>query len=772
MIRRFATACAAIALAAVPAAAQPEPSGPHPRILHADVKAAWKKLASSRDNPIARAMRRCDEVGSSTGRFETDNYMGFEWGGYLQACLIGWTATGKDAHAKTAMKYFVAILDDLKRVGDGAGGDSSVHRDSGYAMRMIGPMAALGYDWLHDHPLMTDAIRKRARQRFKAWTDWYLKDGYRARGPGNNYQAGYLIGATFMAIAQGGEAGADGARLWKHVVDDLWNTDMKRVLAKGGYLDGGDWGEGWQYGPLSIVEYAVAARAMTDVGVEVPRIREWLDGVVYRHVHALNPSDRVFVGGDTGDEQPYLAPATMTLAAVLIGDASPDAKAWAAGELVRLRLEGDDAFAWYAAVAAAGVPKPVDVPRDKWPTWYVARGTSTLYARTRWGKSGVWTAMQCTATLDLDHHHANAGNVVLSRGGDDLIVDPSPYGTLSTLTSNAPTVESAHLPPDYKPGQAWWSKKTRFLWAHQTTRGVVATRCDYADQFAFQERPSDVPAAMRDMVLVPWDDGGDATLVVIDTAKSGDNARGLHLRFRSLGALKLSGDVATATIGDTELSIRKLRSSSGTPVVARSTKKDCFGEGTKRGNCDAARFPVTDVRLVVDGPAMSAIHVIDATARGKAPKASLVGDAVWLDRGDRGAAIVAGETKPYTVPAKPSLHVIPSAASATGAKSGSDCTITPTAGKSVLVISVDDACTVTADPILTGGPTLVGDDGSTGTGTGNGDGTGNGTGNGTGGSGHGDPTGPRSGCCGAQASPDSSLALTVLVLAFLVRRRP
>jgi len=35
---------------------------------------------------------------------------------------------------------------------------------------------------------------------------------------------------------------------------------------------------------------------------------------------------------------------------------------------------------------------------------------------------------------------------MLSRGGADLIVDPSPYGSLSTLTGNAPTVLSRQLP--------------------------------------------------------------------------------------------------------------------------------------------------------------------------------------------------------------------------------------------------------------------------------------------------------------------------------------
>mgnify|MGYP002130841442 CR=1 FL=1 len=65
---------------------------------------------------------------------------------------------------------------------------------------------------------------------------------------------------------------------------------------------------------------------------------------------------------------------------------------------------------------------------------------------------------------------------------DDLIVDPAPYDSLSTLTGNAPTVDSPQLPANYRPSQAYWSVKTGFAWAHQTERGRhgahAAALCD------------------------------------------------------------------------------------------------------------------------------------------------------------------------------------------------------------------------------------------------------------------------------------------------------
>src|SRR6185436_10684672 len=182
-----------------------------------------------------------------------------------------------------------------------------------------------------------------------------------------NYQAGYLLAATAIAIAQGGEAAEErGPELWKFVADELWGKDMAAALAAGGVLDGGDWGEGWQYGPLAVAEYALAARIARAHGLGVDGITAWLAGLLRRHVYALNPSERMWAGGDFDDEHAYTAPSAMTLAAVALGDATPDDRRWARGELGRLKLTNKDALL-YGALATIGDP-PTAVPREAWPT--------------------------------------------------------------------------------------------------------------------------------------------------------------------------------------------------------------------------------------------------------------------------------------------------------------------------------------------------------------------------------------------------------------------
>ncbi len=794
--------CVALALllVAAPATAQQVPTPPHPRLFLDDqVRASWRSQAQVARSPVARAIARCDEIGRSPARFARDGYMGLDWAGYLQNCLVAWAATGKAAHADTAMVYFVALLDDAQNVGDGQGGDQAARRDSGFAMRAMGPNTALAYDWLHAHPRMTEELRARARQRFEAWTTWYLASGYRARHPGNNYHAGYLVGATLIAIAQNGEAGKAGNDLWHLVRDELWGKDMAAGLAPGGVLDGGDWGEGWQYAPLAVANYALAARAMAQQGAAPPGVRRWLDALVLRQVHALSPGALLFVGGDTQIQQANLPPNPLPLAAVMLGDASPDSKAWAAHELDRLELEADAIgrqFILFMALAAAAEVTPAPVPRATWPTYYLARGTSYFYARSQWSKDAVWTVMQCSKTLDVDHMHPNAGNVVLSRGADDLIVDPSPYGSLSSLTSNAPTVESAHLPPNYKPSQAYWSEKTGFRWAHQTQRGIVVARCDYADQYKFQHRPSDVPAAQRDLIVFPWDQGRNATMIVVDRARSGDAARGLHLRFRTQAKLERDGDGARGERGASAVTVRQLHVSGGAGEVRERARGDCFS-GATRGGCDIPRFPVHEWTLVVPGPTMEAVHAIDATparAREPAPTVDRQGAVTVISAvrgGEAQVVAVGGGDGGFSYRAAAGSHVVldgPADAVVAAAADKGGCAVTVRgAGDGTRVAGrpatfrVDASCAIQADAVLSrplataaagaaevpidaGAAGIADAQAAAGVAPGGSDGS-IGTPAGT------LPRSARSGCCGAQATPGSPIAMAALVLAWCLRRR-
>jgi hypothetical protein len=745
-----------VAIVAAASAAHADPSGPHPRILlDRDLRAAWREQAKLPHGPVKGAIALCEDA-RSTNEHEHAVYQGSEWAKVLQACLVAWAATDNKDDAATAIRYFTALIDDLDVVGDHRGGDESARRDDGYAIRNLGPYTALAYDWLHDQ--MPEQLRARARGRWKAWLDWWRVKGYRAHVAGSNYHAGYVLSATLIAIAQAGDA-KDGATLWQDVVSTIWGKELAGALADDGVLAGGDWPEGWQYGPLAVAEYSLGARAMRGAGVEVPGVARWLAALMRHHVYALSPSDGVYAGGDAEPEVAYLAPSVLELDAIALGDASPDDKRWARGELSRLQLVDRD-WLLYDALAAVG-DKPVLPPRASWPTWYLAGNTGTLYARTRWDDAAIWFVTSCHAAIETDHRHADAGNFVLSRGRDDAIVDPSPYGSQSTLTSNAPTVASAQLPKDYKPSQASWSERTGFDFATQRKSGVIAARCDYSDQYKFQDRRSDVPDALRDLVVLPGVEGRDAVVVVVDRATTGDADRAMYLRFRTPGHLALAGDTATATIGGTKLAISPLARSSGKAAIGVPSEKDCYKPGTVRGTCDAARIPVTDYRVEIAGPKPFAAHVIAALDARAAPPptAPLSGDG-WAGVHVRDATVVwhTGGKDRLAYRAPPGTHVILDApeqngnATVTAKREGDACAVEVAPGGSLparpLIVALDAQCNATLDPeapAASAAGTRPGRSAQV--------------------------RSPRAGCCGAQAAPGSPLAMALVVLAFVLRRR-
>jgi hypothetical protein len=736
-------------------------------LLDAELKAAWKASAKEQRGPVVGAIKVCANA-RDTRDHDRAIYQGSEWSRILQACLVAWAATDDPKHAATAIRFYTALLDDLDVIGDKQGGDAAARRDSGYAIRNLGPYTALAYDWLHSAPGMTPALREKARQRWAAWLGWYREHGYRARHPGNNYHAGYLAAATLIAIAQGGEAAEqDGPGLWQFVADELWAKDMAAALATGGILDGGDWPEGWQYGPLAVAHYALSARIARAAGIKVEGVEPWLASLLRRHVYGLSPSDRVYPGQDTEDESPNLTPHVLTLDAVALGNATPDDKRWARGELSRLQLIDKD-YPLYNALASVG-DKPILPPRKDWPTWYLAAATATLFARTRWDETAIWFITECQHGLDVDHRHPKAGNFVLSRGKDDVIVDPSPYGSQSTLTSNAPTVASSQLPRNYVPSQADWSRATAWVWTTQTKSGVIAARCDYADQYKFQHRRSDIPAAIRDLVLLPNKDGTDASVVIVDRATTRGPDRPMYLRFRAPSGLALASDTATATIGGSKLTIHNVARTSGTPVIGRTNQKDCFKEGTPQGRCDAARFAVSDFRLELAGPEPRAVHVISATGSTVAPASAPLSGEGWAGVRVTGArdAVVVWPTKPgaplsYRAPR--GTHVVLDAPNSDGRatvnakRDGESCVVevtaggTPSGGMSArpLLFALDDGCAIVEETAAASAASAIGTKPppvapST--------------------------KSPRSGCCGAQSTPGSPIAMTLVVLGILARKR-
>ena len=146
----------------------------------------------------------------------------------------------------------------------------------------------------------------------------------------------------------------------------------------------------------------------------------------------------------------------------------------AGAEIMQAGGNAIDASLAMAAMAFVALPAQCGPGGDVFAVYHRAATRTFLAVHgSGWGPDAYWAVFTSAPRLVPDHQHMDASNFVLSRGEDALIVDPSPYGSRSTLTGNALTVDSDVVLKDYKPSQTPWST-AELPWARGTAAGVVA----------------------------------------------------------------------------------------------------------------------------------------------------------------------------------------------------------------------------------------------------------------------------------------------------------
>jgi hypothetical protein len=762
-----ALACALVTSGA--AAAPPTPSGAHPRLFLGGANLALAKANAARNGTAAKAIvARCQEtIDSPQSYTDRGGADGDNWPGAAVSCAFAYLVTDNAQYATQSIKYWKAALNSDQTITDSDGCTAGVStdwrswngsppappiiitvtHDTGYPMRWYAPYIALTYDWMHDAPGVDDALLAQTRTCLAAWVDFYTDRGYHNDEAGANYNAGFVAGKAMAAVALGADAGADGDRLWAETVNGVFgdlligNGLAGRTSALGmpaGVLVGGDWGEGWQYGPLSVLEYAAAARVVEENGAPLPEMDEWTNSLIVRYIHGTVPGlDGQYVGGDFDSGEVYQSPAMNELDAVLIGPSSDKAAAWAT-KMKELQSPGRSSFIWNAMAELRTVPgEDYRAQTPAAPLWYVARGTRNVYARTSWDASAFWAVFSSPPEVVSDHHHFAAGNFVFSRGGDHLVVDPSNYGEPGTLETNAVAADSPGVSGDYAPSQTGWSE-AELAWARGTDAAVYAARGDFAKAFKFSDNPSDIPYAQREWTFLP-----EGEIVTIDRVHTRDASHFMYLNFHTntAGTLALAGAGAIGTVGGSKVAIHGVVLGGGTPSIFQPAVTDTYTYPC--GPCTNARFAVDDYTIKVPGPNALAVHVIDGLAAGDnpaqvgslndddydpAPKQNggVVGAAVY--RGSKQSFVVAssgadgqvGATMTYGVPGgSASRHVVFDAPEdgdgkslVTASASSGRCVVSITAGAGFTgrplmfsVATADAGCTVSEDTnVAPGGP--------------------------------------------------------------------
>ena len=658
------------------------PTSPHPRLfMDPDLRSAYAAAAAVPGSAAAGLVAACEDALANpddyTSRGGSD---GDTWPGTAVRCAFAYMATNEQPFLDAALKYWRAALDDDQDLGDGLGCKSGVSpdwqswngdppappiiltvtHDTGYPIRWYGPDIALTYDWLYDAPGVDDALREQTRACLTAWVDYYSERGYHHDEPGANYNAGFVISKALAAIAIGEDGGADG-HLWTETTQQLFPELMvgdglagsdAGVGEAAGVLVGGDWAEGWQYGPLSVLEYSVAARALAEHGAPQPALAAWTDSLALRIYHGTVPDlSGNWVGGDYDDPEVF-GPANVNVVDAVLAGLSTDASAGFAASLKQQQSSGPGYY-FYNALAEARAVTPVDYRSTNPTRWYLARGTRAIYALSSWQPDALWSVFSSAPAVVSDHQHLSASNFVLNRGSDPLIVDASNYGEFNSLATNALTADASVAQDDYGKTQTPWSE-AELRWARGTTDAVYAARSDIADAFIFSDTPSDISYAHREWVFLP-----EGEVVTIDRVHTIDAAHPMYVGFHTNtggGGLQLNGDTATGSAGASKLAIHKVFASSGAPQISAPEVGECsLNCNYPCGSCDAARFPVDKYSLEVAGPWAVAVHVIDALAGDEAPAkaASLNDDTIdpmpKQNAAVLGAAVTRGAQTTYVV---------------------------------------------------------------------------------------------------------------------------
>ena len=469
--------------------------------------------------------------------------------------------------------------------------------DDGYAIRNMGASTAFAYDWLYDK--LTPAQRAHARARWKAWLDAWLAKGYRAHAPAVELSRRATCSASTADRDRRGRRGRRGRRrAVARVADECGARRCAGALAPTACSQGGDWPEGWQYGPLSVARVRArrrarcaapastcpASRKLAGRGAAAPRLRAVAGGG--RRSPAATPTSRARTCRRTCSRSTRSRSATR----------APDDKRWARGELVahEARRSG---YLLYDALAGVG-DKPVLAPRDSWPTWYVATGTRHLYARTRWDDRAVWFVAECAPRSTSITAIRDAGNFVLSRGKDD--VDRRSVAVRHAVDADEQRADRARRRSCRRTTcRARASGAADRLGLRDADARAASSRRAATTAISTSSRTAERRAggAARPRAAAERATARRRCVIVFDRAKTGGADRGMYLRFRTTGQARARGgaDRATATVGGTKLAIASLARTSGTPAIATPSDKDCYKQDGAR-QCDAARFPVTEYR--------------------------------------------------------------------------------------------------------------------------------------------------------------------------------
>ncbi len=407
------------------------------------------------------------------------DYQGEGWWGATMPLALAYQMTGDAKYCNKLSQ----LADEMWRAqfdpdNNPPNGIPPLQPDNYYPTRNLGPVLGIIFDWCYDRLGITRT--NQITTLMNIYFDDIRANAYqRNENADGNFFGGHLFAAAFMGYASFGDNpraqtmidyarirfdGTPSARLEPSDIPNsyfaqVFDGGYKPLVALGfngpdvsgaPFKSGFDF-QGWSYGSEEynrIIDYLLAVQSATGEDLFTPH-RSWFGQILRALKHALLPNRfEIDPSGDWGGDYGAVIRRSLPyrLAFVLSGTADgPGAQSFAYSEI------------------AATSPFPAEIPEsiyqsvmqpNEWEAFYFgdnARPAAALnlpayytgfgpaypqgvYSATNgampyfimrrdWSASATWASINMGAAFYDDHQHANAGNLMIKRGDDWLLID-------------------------------------------------------------------------------------------------------------------------------------------------------------------------------------------------------------------------------------------------------------------------------------------------------------------------------------------------------------
>jgi hypothetical protein len=299
-------------------------------------------------------------------------------------------------------------------------GVRSYARDSGYDIRFGLLELMLAYDWIYDE--LSDSDRGLLLRVANAWVDWYAQNGYSRSLPYENYYAGWLQGLALTAVATAHENPHAG-RLFA-LLDERLRWEVPVLNQR---LCGGDWPEGWNYGPLSVQEMALVAVLLRDIGADPGPLFEFLEAEPRWLTYQMAPdySQLVSFGGYSGNLPHKTSPSLLAVLSSTTKEGALAARLYTSG-LAAPTNDFSDGTRGLTAFEMIFASTGQLAHLEALPLSFLAAGTGRFLSKSSLTDPAAYQASAEGMSYYHDHYGYANGDVRLYRGGT-CIVCPSAY---------------------------------------------------------------------------------------------------------------------------------------------------------------------------------------------------------------------------------------------------------------------------------------------------------------------------------------------------------